>query len=243
MSIVVTGGRGVLGSVVVNLLRERGRAVVPASRRTGFDLETGAGVESVLSDAEVVIHTASHPLRHRRVDFEGTRRVIEVLRRRGGRTPVVYVSIVGCDRIPYPYYRTKHACELTLEHSGLPVTVVRATQFHTLVAALAGVVGRGPIAPAPPMSFQSCEPAWVAARIVDLALADPPEGFRRVPDLAGPSVVSLSDAVRLTRARPPRAIRLPAVGGTLRAFAAGANLAGPEAEIGGSSFTTWAVDR
>ncbi len=243
MSIVVTGGRGGLGSVAVNLLRERGLSVVAASRRTGFDLRTGEGVERVLTDAEVVIHAASHPLRHRQVDFEGTRRIIEVLRRRGSPTHLVYVSIVGCDRVPYAYYRTKHACELTLEHSGLPVTVVRATQFHTLVVSLARVVRHGPVAVVPPMSFQSCEPAWVATRLVEVALGAAPEGFRRAPDLAGPEVVSLVDAVRLTQSSTARLIRLPAVGATLRAFAAGANLAGPDAEIGGAAFTDWAASR
>ena len=82
----------------------------------------------------------------------------------GGRpTPhLIYISIVGCDRNPYPYYRAKYACELVLERSGLPVTVVRATQFHTLVAAIAGAVSHGPVALVPPISFQSCDHRWVA---------------------------------------------------------------------------------
>ena len=70
--------------------------------------------------------------------------MISVLQDRAADRPaphLIYVSIVGCDRNPYPYYRAKYACELVLERSGLPVTVVRATQFHTLVAAIAGAVG------------------------------------------------------------------------------------------------------
>ena len=91
--------------------------------------------------------------------------MISVLQRRAAGRPVphlIYVSIVGCDRNPYPYYRAKYACELVLERSGLPVTVVRATQFHTLVAAIAGAVSHGPVALVPPISFQSIDHRWLA---------------------------------------------------------------------------------
>ncbi len=139
---VVTGGNGGLGSELVAELRSGGAEVVPASRRTGFDLATGVGVADVLADADVIVHAATN-LRFRRVDLNGTRRMVQILADAGRRPHVIYVSIVGCDLNPYPYYRAKHACEIVLRKSGLPVTVVRATQFHTLIAAL----GRsGPLA-------------------------------------------------------------------------------------------------
>ena len=62
---------------------------------------------------------------------------------------LIYVSIVGVDRSPFPYYRAKYACELVLERSGLPVTVVRATQFHTLVQGIGRFSARGPVAVVP----------------------------------------------------------------------------------------------
>jgi uncharacterized protein YbjT (DUF2867 family) len=214
-----------------------------ASRRTGVDLGTGEGLNRVLQGAEVIVHAASHPMRYRKVDLDGTRRMIKILRDRPDPPHLVYVSIVGCDRNPYPYYRAKYACELVLERSGLPVTVVRATQFHTLVATLARVFGRGPVSVQPQMSFQPCDTLWVADRLVEAALGEPPSAYRRASDLAGPEVTTLGEAVdllRQARGKPPsRAITLPAVGGTLKAFAAGTNLPDADAMIGGPSFREW----
>ena len=120
MYVVVTGGTGGLGREVVSRLRERENRVIAASRRTGVDLRTGEGLRGVMQGAEVIVHAASHPVRYRKVDLDGTRRMIKILRARANPPHLVYVSIVGCDRNPYPYYRAKYACELVLERSGLP---------------------------------------------------------------------------------------------------------------------------
>ena len=238
----MTGGTGGLGREVVSRLRERENRVIAASRRTGVDLGTGEGLHGVMQGAEVIVHSATHP-RYRKVDLDGTRRMIKILRERLDPPHLVYISIVGCDRNPYPYYRAKYACELVLERSGLPVTVVRATQFHTLVALLARVFGRGPISLQPQLSFQPCDHLWVADRLVETALAERPTGYRRAADLAGPERTTLGEAVDLVRraeGKPPvRAIRLPAVGGALQAFAAGTNLPGPDAVIGGPGYREW----
>jgi uncharacterized protein YbjT (DUF2867 family) len=243
VDVVVTGGSGGLGREVVSRLRNQGHKVISASRRTGVDLATGEGLWGVLQGADVVVHAATHPTRFRKVDLDGTRRMINILRGRTDRPHVVYVSIVGCDRNPYPYYRAKYACELVLEKSGLPVTVVRATQFHTLVAAWARVFDRGPVRVQPQMSFQSCETGWVADRLVEAAAAEPPPGYRRAADLAGPERTTWAEAVELIRqanGRPPRrAITLPVIGGVLKAFAEGTNLPGPDALIGGSGYREW----
>ena len=243
MEIVVTGGSGGLGREVVSRLRDQGHRVIVASRRTGIDLSTGEGLWGVLQAAEVVVHAATHPVRFKKVDIEGTRRMINILRSRFERPHVVYISIVGCDRNPYPYYRAKYATELVLERSGLPVTVVRATQFHTLVTALARPFERGPVRLEPQISFQPCETGWVADRLVEIAVGETPLDYRRVADLAGPERTSLGEAVDLLRqadGKPPqRAVTLPAVGGALKAFAAGTNLPGPDAVIGGPGYREW----
>jgi uncharacterized protein YbjT (DUF2867 family) len=154
---------------------------------------------------------------------------------------VIYVSIVGCDRSPFRYYRAKYACELVLERSKLPVTVVRATQFHTLVASVARALTVGPVSfVARGMSFQPCDHHWVAAKIADIALGPAPPGYHRAADLAGPERLSFAEAAELIRAKDgkptPRLITFPPIGGTLRGFEAGANLPDPDAKIGGSSF-------
>ncbi len=90
------------------------------------------------------------------------------------------------------------------------------------------------------MSFQPCDHRWVAGELADVALGSTPAGFDRVADRAGPERVTLAEAVALIRRRdgkpPARLITLPARGGTLRAYAAGANLPDASAKIGGLSF-------
>ena len=243
MNVVVTGGSGGLGREVVSRLRDRQVHTVAASRRTGFDLATGEGVRAVLADADVVVHAATN-VRFRKVDLDGTRRIVRILHERPQPPHLVYVSIVGVDRNPYPYYRAKYACELVLERSGLPVTVVRATQFHTLVQTIGNFSARGPVAVVPrDTAFQSCDHRWVADELAALALGDAPLGYRRVSDLAGPERITFTEVVELARQTagkgPARLITLPAVGGALKAFAAGANLPGPDAKVGGIGYRDW----
>lgn len=243
MAVVVTGGNGRLGSDLVTELRSQRAEVVPASRRTGFDLATGEGVAEMLGEAEVIVHAATHPLRFRRVDLDGTRRMIRVLADSGRRPHVIYVSIVGCDRNPYPYYRAKHACEIVLRKSGLPVTVVRVTQFHSLIAALARAA-RWPVSLVPPnAASQPSDRSWVAQQLAGITLGPVPDGYRRATDLAGPEVITVPEAVRLVcehdGRRIPRLISLPAVGGTLTSFAARTNLPGADVLTGGRSFAEW----
>ena len=247
MNVVVTGGSGALGREVVSRLRGRRIRTVAASRRTGFDLATGEGVREGLADADVVVHAATN-LRFRKVDLDGTRRIVRILQERSRPPHLIYTSMVGVDRNPFPYYRAKYACELVLERSGLPVTVVRATQFHTLVQALGRTSARAPVAIAPEgLAFQSCDHRWIADELVSLALAGAPLGYRRSSDLAGPERTTFVEVVELARQAVgkgrPRVLTLPVVGGTLQAFAAGANLPGPDAQIGGLGYRDWLAPR
>ena len=246
MNVVVTGGSGSLGREVVSRLRERQVRTVAASRRTGFDLSNGEGVREGLADADVIVHAATN-VRFRKVDLEGTRRIVRILQERSQPPHLIYVSIVGVDRNPFPYYRAKYACELVLERSGLPVTVVRATQFHTLVHRFGQLSARSPVMVAPPgLAFQSCDTGWVAEELAALALVDAPPAYRRTSDLAGPDRTTFAEVVELARRAAgkgrPRLVTLPAVGGALKAFAAGANLPGPDAKIGGSGYRDWLRD-
>jgi uncharacterized protein YbjT (DUF2867 family) len=221
--ILVTGGTGTLGRVLVGQLAAAGHEVRVLSRKPGHytgDLSTGAGLAEAVDGTEVIVHCASDP-RHWQVDIDGTRRLVEAARAAGA-AHLVYVSIVGVDRIPFGYYRAKLATEKVVEESGLPWTILRATQFHNLIAAVAKVLTKSPVVPVPEgVSFQPCDVREVAARLVELA-GGPAAG--RVPDFGGPEIRTTAELFNSYRRRRV-IVPIPLPGRVFRALRSGANLA------------------
>lgn len=199
----------------------------------------------MLDGADAVVHTADtlRPWEFAAVTTGGTRRVGAAAAAQDRPPHVVYISIVGVDRVPYAYYRAKWAAERALEELGTPATVVRATQFHSLAAAMArahvGPIGLG----VKGFRVQPVDIAWVGRRLAEVACGPAPAGFARHQDLAGPDRFTADEIAALVAGHQGRTIRrrgdLPAVGRTLKAFAAGGVLPGPEAEVGGEHFTDW----
>ena len=188
MTTLVTGGTGTLGRAVVARLRAEGVEPRVLSRRTGpglvtGDLDTGAGLAEATQDVSVVVHSAT---RYRGRDVDRTCRLIAAARRAGATPHLIYVSIVGVDRVPLPYYRQKLAVERVVEGAGLPWTIQRVTQFHTLLDMLFTPLSRLPLLPVlAGTDVQPIDVADAAERFAALALA-PPAG--RMPDLGGPQV-------------------------------------------------------
>jgi uncharacterized protein YbjT (DUF2867 family) len=220
--ILVTGGNGTLGRGVVARLLDAGHEVRvlsrhhrPASAPAGAgwvtgELVSGQGLADAVTGVGVIVHCASDPLRPR-VDVDGTGNLLQAARAMG--TPhLVYISIVGVDRVPYRYYQAKLEAERLIQASGLPWTILRATQFHQLVLLVAEGLARLPLVPVPAAtSFQPIDAAEVADRLATLA-AGPPRG--RVPDLGGPQIRPATDLLRAYlhaagRRRPVLPIRLP----------------------------------
>lgn len=204
-TVLVTGGTGTLGREVVRQLGAAGHAVRVLSRRpqeraaAGVewavgDLTTGAGVAEAVSGVDVIVHCASDG-RAPAGDLAGARTLLDAARAAGS-PHLVYISIVGVDRVPFRYYRVKLEVERLIEDSGLPWTVLRATQFHDLVLMLTRLLAKSPVVPVPARTrIQPVDVRDVAARLVQLA-SGPPAG--RVPDLGGPEVRSVADLVRAT---------------------------------------------
>ncbi len=197
------------------------------------DLATEEGLAGAVTGADVVVHAASAPFgRQRKVNVEGTRAIAEHALHGGGRPHVVYPSIVGCDRIPLRYYRTKAAAEKVLAGSGLPWTVARFTQFHELLHAMVRKASRGPLLAVPGgFRFQPLAAAEAAQRLVELA-GDEPAG--RVDDAGGPEVRGAADLARAFlrhSAARARVVELTAPGRVAAAFRAGLNTA-PEHAVG-----------
>jgi len=244
--ILVTGGTGTLGRQVAARLREADGEVAVLSRRahetaagleyvTG-DLATGEGIDAAVAEAEIIVHCAGSS----KGDEDKTRTLVQAASRAG--TPhLVYISVVGADRIPvisgadramFGYFASKLAAERVVTDSGLPWTTLRATQFHDLVLMVARQLAKLPVIPVPAgVRFQPVDSGEVADRLVELALGAP-AGL--VPDLAGPRVYRMADLLRgYLRARRRHRLMVPVrlPGEAARAVRAGANLA-PERAAG-----------
>lgn len=249
--VLVTGGTGSLGRAVVTELRARSVPVRSLSRHphpedpdvVRGDLSTGDGLQEAVLGARAVIHCATNAFKSRAVDVDGTRRLLDLIEGVSPEAHLVYISIVGCADNPLPYYRVKVAAEeLVAAAAGRHrASIVRATQFHQLVRVCSKLPPKGPVAlAARDLRFEPCDTSFVARHLVEVALGEPLTTPREV---AGPKVLTLHQAIRLTaqaeHRRPPRQLTLPAVGGILRRFAQGSNLAGPGAERGGSTYAEW----
>lgn len=228
--ILVTGGTGTLGRAVVARLAGHDTRVL--SRGPGGavgDLRTGTGLDAALSGVSAVIHCATSWRKH---DVEHARGLVDAARRAGS-PHIVYASIVGIEQIPVPYYRTKLAVEHLLLHSGLPCTVLRATQFHDLVLRFFTVQRWSPVLLLPAGArFQPVDVRDVAVRLVDLAVSAP---TGRAPDFGGPEVRSLGDLARAYRP-DRRVLRVPLPGKVMRGYRDGANLAPSAGSITFESF-------
>ena len=232
----MTGGTGTLGRVVVARLRDNGTAHRVLSRRTGpglvsGDLGTGRGLDDAVRGASTILHLASRP----RGDTALTRTLVDTALRHG-RPHLVYVSIVGVDRVPLGYYREKLAVEGLVAGSGLPWTTLRATQFHNLLDALFAAVSRvGALPVLAGAVFQPVDVHDVATQLVELAAAEP---TGRMLQLGGPEVRPMDELARAwlrARGRRRRVLPLPLPGGLARAVRAG-GLTAPDAPRGTGTF-------
>jgi uncharacterized protein YbjT (DUF2867 family) len=222
---------------VVNRLRSDGHEVRSLSRRPGAgthvgDLSTGDGLGPALSGVEVIVHAASDTRRFGRRDEAQTSNLLQAARSAGSVQNLVYISIVGIDRISYAYYNKKLSCEEMIAASSVPNTILRATQFHELIALVLQTASRLPVVPLPlDFRFQPIAAAETADRLAELAGAGP---AGRVPDIGGPEVCLLEDLVdswRQHRGRPRRAVRLPLPGRVARGFRQGDNTC-PDRAVG-----------
>ncbi|WP_430785313.1 SDR family oxidoreductase [Actinoplanes sp. G11-F43] len=187
MRVVVAGGTGLIGSKLVASLRSQGHDAVAAAPETGVDTITGEGVAAALHGADAVVDVTN------RMVFEpeaiqaffttSTRNLIEFGKDAGVRHHVV-LSIVGTDRLSHPgYLNAKAAQEKLVERSGLPFTIVRATQFFEFLATIgAGLAQDGAIVP-PTADLQPIAGDDVAAALADVVTGTPHNG---AVEIAGP---------------------------------------------------------
>jgi uncharacterized protein YbjT (DUF2867 family) len=238
--ILVTGGTGTLGRALVPRLRDAGLEHRVLSRRDGpglvsGDLSSGRGIDDAVRGASAIIHLTSGPK-------PLTRPLLDAALRHG-RPDLVFVSIVGIDRVPLGYYREKLAVERMITESGLPWTTVRATQFHDLLDRLFGLLSRAGVLPVLAGGpFQPVDVRDVAGRLVELVAAGP---AGRVVEFGGPRVRPMDELARAWpratgRRRPVLPLRLP--GGLARGVRAG-GLTTPDHADGLIGFEEYLADR
>ncbi|TDP89212.1 SDR family oxidoreductase [Labedaea rhizosphaerae] len=218
MTTLVTGASGELGRVLVGQL---GPAVRKMSRtaRDGdgwvvADLKTGAGLAAAVDGVDTIVHCASSPSD----DAEAVRNLIEAA---PDVRHLIYISIVGIDEVPLPYYKAKLAAEKVIESSGVPHTILRATQFHTLLVRIFTAAAKLPVMPVPAIPDQPIAVSEVAVELAKLAGGEP---AGRVPDLGGPETRPLPEFAKAFLAargkrRPILPVRVP--GRTFAAFRRG----------------------
>jgi uncharacterized protein YbjT (DUF2867 family) len=197
MKIVVIGGSGLIGSKVVNKLRQHGHEVVAASPSTGINTVTGEGLATALAGAQVVVDVANSPSFEDQAAldfFETSGRNVLAAEADAGVGHHVALSVVGTDRLlKSGYFRAKMAQENLIRASRIPYTILRATQFFEFMRGIAAFSTVGDTVRLSPALFQPIAAEDVADALVDIALAAPVNGMVEV---AGPEALSLVEAVR-----------------------------------------------
>jgi uncharacterized protein YbjT (DUF2867 family) len=196
MKIVVIGGTGLIGSKVVAILRKAGHEVVAASPRNGINAITGEGLKHAMAGAQVVIDLANSPSFEDKAVlefFETSGRNLLAAETAAGVRHHVALSVVGTDRTPgNSYFRAKIAQEKLIEASGIPYTIVRATQFMEFLDAIAASSTNGNLVSLSPGLFQPIASDDVAAIVADVALATPRNG---IVDIAGPEQAPFNELI------------------------------------------------
>jgi uncharacterized protein YbjT (DUF2867 family) len=196
MKIVVIGGSGLIGTKVVKTLTEQGHEALAASPRTGVDATTGRGLAGVLARAEVVVDVSNAPSFEDAAAlafFEDSGRHLARAEKEAGVRHHVALSVVGTDRLPdNGYFRAKLAQERLIKTSGIPYTIIRATQFFEFLGAIAAAGTDDNRVRLSNASFQPIAADDVAKAVADAALGSP---VNETIEIAGPERLPLSELV------------------------------------------------
>jgi uncharacterized protein YbjT (DUF2867 family) len=209
MKIVVIGGTGLIGSKLVNKLREHGHETVAAAPNTGVNTLTGEGLAEVLKGASVVVDVSNSPswddaevLRF----FETSTRNLLSNEGAAGVRHHVALSVVGTDRLSESgYMRAKIAQEKLIKESSIPYSIVHATQFFEFLKGLADISIVGDKVHLPPVLFQPMAADDVASGLASVAVNQP---INAIVEIAGPEQFRVNELVRrrLVSLKDPREV-------------------------------------
>ncbi|PPS89764.1 hypothetical protein BZZ08_01549 [Streptomyces sp. MH60] len=197
MKVVVIGGTGLIGSQVVARLGEHGHEAVPASPNTGVNTMTGEGLAEVLRGASVVVDVSNSPSFADDAVKEFFRVSTSNLLKAEAEAGVAHhvaLSVVGTDRLQASgYFQAKQAQEDMIKDSGIPYSIVHATQFFEFAKTLADSATEGDTVSVAPIKIQPISSGDVAAAVGRTAVGAPVNG---TVEVAGPDVFRLEDFIR-----------------------------------------------
>jgi uncharacterized protein YbjT (DUF2867 family) len=209
MKIVVIGGTGLIGSKLVNILRERGHEAIAASPNSGVNTITGEGLDQALANTDVVVDVANSPSFADDAVMEfftvSGRNLLAGAARAGVKHHVA-LSVVGTDRLAESgYFRAKIAQEALIRASGLPYTIVHSTQFFEFLGGIAASAGQGDAIALSPAFVQPISSDDVAMAMADVTLGAPVNG---IVEIAGPDRFRLAELVQhyLAARNDPRTV-------------------------------------
>jgi uncharacterized protein YbjT (DUF2867 family) len=209
MRIVIIGGTGLIGSKVVQKLREHGHEAVPASPDTGVNTLTGEGLADAITGADVVIDVSNSPSFEDAavLDFfqTSTSNILAAEKKAGVRHHVA-LSVVGTERMGESgYIRAKQAQEKLIRESGIPYSIVHATQFFEFVPRIADELTVGTEARVPPVLFQPIASEDVAKTVGKVSVGAPVNG---VIEVGGPEQFRFDEIIRraLAARKDPREV-------------------------------------
>lgn len=196
MKIVIIGGTGRIGSKLTGILEQQGHTVIAASPSTGVNTISGEGLDEALSNAQVLVDVSNVPAAEATAAlefFETSSRNLVAAEKKNGVTHHVVLSIVGMDRMqPTGYFKAKQAQEKVVKNSGIPYTIVQATQFFEFLGNIAASGVKGDTIHLPAVSFQPIAVDDVAAILASVATGKPANGTIAI---AGPEKESMASIV------------------------------------------------
>jgi uncharacterized protein YbjT (DUF2867 family) len=244
VKVAVAGGTGVAGCWTVEALRAGGHEAVVIARSAGVDLVTGDGVDAALAGVDAVIDATNVASTGRRASsefFEATARTLMRAAAAAGVRHIVALSIIGIDRVSYGYYQGKLRQEEVLRASPVPVSILRAAQFHEFPGQYLAKMP-GPVVIVPSWRAQPVAAREVGAALAQIAVGDPAP----MSELAGPKAEIMADMVRqVVRARGDWrlviSVRVPGAAG--KAMATGEGLPQRPGLRGTQTFTDWVTEQ
>lgn len=253
MKIVVIGGTGLIGSKLVNKLREHGHEAIPASPNSGVNTLTGEGLAEVLKGASVVVDVSNSPSFEEEpaTNFftKGTGNLLKYEQAAGVRHHVA-LSVVGTDRLAENrpsdgektirgYFRAKLVQEKLIKESPIPFSIVHATQFFEFVRNIADASSDGKTVRLAPVLIQPMAAEDVANAVAKVAVGAPVNG---IVEVGGPQQFRLDEFVReglLAYGDSRKVVADPAAGYFGVEVDERALVPGKDAQLGQTRFETW----